>query len=72
MFEDKTADARVRRKAKRVGWRVEKSRTRLVHHNDRGMYQLIDDRNCICGGADYDASLPDIEAWIDTELTAQR
>lgn len=68
-MSEQALEARVRRKAKRLGWRVQKSRTRLLHSNDHGLYQLIDDRNIVIGGVDYDAVLDSVDYWLDQELT---
>ncbi len=67
MSEDSAYEARVRRAAKRLGWRIEKSRARNLHSNNRGLYQLIDDRNTVIGGVDYDATLDSIAHWIEQE-----
>ncbi len=63
----KAREARIRRKANRIGdgWRVEKSRVKNLHINNKGLYQLIDDRNCVKEGVDYDATLDEIEYWVD-------
>lgn len=41
---DVALEARARRAAKHVGWRLEKSRTRIRHLGDCGLYQLVDAR----------------------------
>ena len=59
--EIKVVENRLRRWAKRLGFRIEKSRARALHLNNRGLYQLIDDRNTVVEGVDYDATLDQIE-----------
>ena len=63
----KAIEARARGAASRLGWRVEKSRTRNHHANDQGAYQLIDDRNTAIEGWHYDASLETVVARINEE-----
>ncbi len=65
--ESKVRENKVRRWAKRLGYRVEKSRARALHINNRGLYQLIDDRNTVVEGVDYDASLDQIEYALQKE-----
>jgi hypothetical protein len=40
--------------AQRVGWRVEKSRQRYQHLNNRGALMLVDENNIVIAGRDYD------------------
>ena len=63
----KAREARIRRKANRIGpgWRVEKSRVKNLHCNNMGLYQLINDHNSPVAGDNYDASLDEIEYWVD-------
>jgi hypothetical protein len=42
---DRNAISRARTAAKRLGWRVEKSRQRTQHLNNRGGLQLINENN---------------------------
>lgn len=58
---DKVRENRARRWAKRLGCRLIRSRARLLHINNRGLYQLIDDRNIVIAGESFDCSLDDIE-----------
>jgi hypothetical protein len=51
-----TTIRQARRVAKRAGFRVCKSRERSQHWNNRGQLQLIDDRNCVVLGVQFDAS----------------
>jgi hypothetical protein len=52
--ETKRAIDRARRAAARHGLRVEKSRTRNHHANDRGGLMLVDSNNIVMAGANYD------------------
>ncbi len=64
MTENKAYESRVRYAAKRVGWRIEKSRARNLHSNDPGKYRLINGSNTVIGGVNFDASLDELEYWI--------
>jgi hypothetical protein len=56
-------EQRVRRLAGRHGYRVSKARG-PQHMNNRGLFCLVDDRNYVVLGRDYDASLDEIEAYL--------
>ena len=60
----KTTENRVRRKACRMGYAVHKSRARESLDN-YGAFMLVDERNFVCLGTRFDASLEDIEHWLD-------
>jgi hypothetical protein len=45
---------RARRAANRRGWRVEKSRQRTQHLNNRGGLMLLDENNNVIEGVNYD------------------
>jgi len=66
----KTADARARRAAKRRGLWARKSRQQR-HINNYGGFQLIDERNCVVAGANFDLSAEDVVEfcgwWSDRE-----
>jgi hypothetical protein len=58
---DPVAVGRARRAAAARGWRVEKSRQRHVHSNNRGGLILLDERtNTVIAGENYDLSPADI------------
>ena len=65
----KTFKSRVRRKASRIGYRVYKSRQR-EHYNNQGEFQLADDHNTVMLGDRFDASLEEIETYIDEQNAA--
>jgi hypothetical protein len=69
---DKTAEKRVRTKAKLNGYAVTKSRERahVPNLNNRGQFQLVDDRNQVALGDHYTASLTEIEAYLDEQIAA--
>lgn len=52
--------ARVRRAARRAGGRVMKLREDSRSRWDHGRFLLVDDRNCINGGADSVLDLADV------------
>jgi len=54
-----TTIQQARRVAKRAGFRVCKSRDRSQHWNNRGQLQLIDDRNCVVLGVNFESSPED-------------
>ena len=66
-FENpKTVENRVRRKAIRNGFGVRKSRRYVNGWDNVGEYMLIDaSRNFCVLGSQYDASLQDIENYLD-------
>jgi hypothetical protein len=58
-------ESTVRRLADRLGYRVEKYGPRTIRPSNNGQYQLIDVLgNYIVLGANYDATLADIEDWL--------
>jgi hypothetical protein len=65
-----TLENRVHRKAGRAGYRVCKSRQQ-EHYNNHGEFQLVDDRNQVVLGDRYDATLTDIEVFLDEEGAAK-
>lgn len=65
-MDEKTIEMRLRRRAKAKGYRVEKSRARVLHMNNRGGYQLIDIyKNAVVDGPDYDLDLTQLERSIE-------
>jgi hypothetical protein len=62
-----TLENRVRRKAIRIGWRVCKSRQQW-HSNNKGEFQLVNCSNLVVLGCDYDASLDEIESYLDERV----
>ncbi len=64
-MNDKTIEMRMRRRALAKGYRVEKSRGRLLHLNNKGGFQIIRiDRNEVVEGVDYDIKLKELEDLI--------
>lgn len=61
---EKTRENRLRRHATRLGLRVEKSRARLFHVNDRGLWQVRDDRGKAVGGERWDLNLDGLEKLL--------
>jgi len=57
---DKAIEAQLRRAAHRLEMRVCKSRSRLQHLNNRGLYQIVDYRNNLVGGASYELTHKDV------------
>ena len=61
----KTQESRVRRLAQQNGYIVRKSR-RAIRLNNRGLFMLVDpSTGAPMVGWDYDATLDDIEAWLN-------
>ena len=61
----KSVENRVRRLAARNNCGIQKSRTRYLHINDHGKYMLYDAyRNVVILGADFDATLDEIEIYL--------
>lgn len=63
----KVQENRIRRWATRLGFRLYKSRARMIHVNNRGLYQLVDDHNVVVEGVDFDATLELIEHRLREE-----
>ncbi len=57
---DPAAVARARRVAASMGWRVEKSRERYQHHDNQGALQILDQRNIVINGMNYDMTPQDV------------
>jgi hypothetical protein len=60
-------EARVRGRARRMGYSVRRSRQRanVPNLNNLGQFRLVDaDRNCIVLGERFDATLDDIEEYL--------
>jgi hypothetical protein len=65
---DKTRENRLRRLAVRKGYRLCKSRARIIHFNNQGLYQLLHaHQNWVIAGANYDWTLDDVEAWLNRQ-----
>lgn len=58
------SESTVRRAAKRVGWRIKKSRGQQ-HLNNRGRYMLISGSNTVVTGADFGAGLEECMLHIE-------
>lgn len=60
-----TAEARIRRMARRQGYALRKSRSRSIHADDLGDYVLIDvaGNYCVLGGK-FDATLEHVEEFL--------
>ena len=61
-----TVENRVRRKAARNGYGIQKSRRYVDGWDNQGEYMLIDASQNFCIlGPRYDATLDEIETWLD-------
>jgi hypothetical protein len=66
---DKTTEHRVRQKAKRNGFRITKSRAR-PNLNNYGLFTLANERgHCVLGDR-YNATIKEIETYIDEQVAA--
>jgi hypothetical protein len=64
-MQDKALEQRLRRKARRRGYRLEKARGQQ-HLNNRGGYQIINTwRNEVVAGDSYDILLHELAGWLD-------
>ena len=64
--ENRTAENRVRRKAARNGYGIQKSRRYVDGWDNQGEYMLFDASQNLCVlGPRYDATLDEIETWLD-------
>ncbi len=76
MADNKVLENFYRRKAKRLGLGLKKSRSKLINLDDFGEYMLIDlNTNTVVYGVKYDLNLKEVGAWLDeyeTNLIAAR
>jgi hypothetical protein len=59
-YPDPDLVARARYAASRLGWRVQKSRQRYQHVNNRGLLRLLDSQGNVIAGVDFDMSPRDV------------
>lgn len=64
---DKIRENRLRRMAKRMGWRLRRSRARILHLDDLGDWMLADENNGLVCGARFDADLDEVEEALGAE-----
>ena len=63
--QEKAREARLRRRANRLGYRLCKSRARVLHSNNCGQWQVLDaNTNSVVDGLNYDADTESLEAWF--------
>jgi 3-methyladenine DNA glycosylase AlkD len=68
--QEKARETRLRRRAYRLGYRLSKSRARILHSNNCGHWQVLDAlSNTVVDGLNYDADTESLEAWF-TRLEA--
>lgn len=67
--DDKARESRLRRRAKRLGLTLRKSRARRLTLDDRGLYRVVKE-GWIVAGEKFDLTLDDVEALLD-RLEAQ-
>ncbi len=66
MVSEKARENRLRRKADRLGFALRKDRKRTWGIDNRGEYALVDHQsNGLSFGWNYDASLDDVEGWLN-------
>lgn len=69
----KARESRARRWAKRLGFRIEKSRASRVSFYDHGLYMLMHtDRDSVVAGDRFTARIEDIEAYLADEESRRR
>jgi hypothetical protein len=66
---DLASESVMRRRARRMGYSVSKSRDRSLHSDNRGQFMLCDERNVVVLGDGFDASLQDVADYL-TERAA--
>jgi len=64
-IETTLSENTVRSRAKNAGYALRKSRVHEPHANDRGMYMLVTDRGTVALGSRFDATLEDVEHYIN-------
>lgn len=58
-------DSRLRRLAKKSGYALRRSRSRIYSINNRGEYQIVDPfLNAIVAGEKYDLTASDVQDWL--------
>ena len=66
MTTEKSREARCRRRLKTLGYRLEKSRIRNPHADNRGGFRLVELwNNSIAAGERFDMDLPAVERWLE-------
>lgn len=72
-LEVRRQEARVLQLAKHRGFSVEKSRERMLHSNNQGLYRLVDHyNNTIVDGVNFDATLDVIEGYLEERPTLRQ
>lgn len=67
----KISESAWRNRAKKVGLKVVKSRTRYLHSDDFGGYMLVDlATNAIVAGSNFALTLSDVAELIEAETQA--
>jgi len=61
---EKAREARLRRRLRKEGVVLCKSRERTTHMNNYGGYMLADERNYCLWGENFELSLDDVEGWL--------
>lgn len=64
---EKAREQAVRRKLKKEGLILQKSRVHVGNLNDWGGYRVINSNHLIEAGANFDLDLADIEKWFEEE-----
>lgn len=64
---EKAREQAVRRKLKKEGLILQKSRVRVGNLNDWGGYRVVNSNHFIEAGANFDLDLADIEKWFEEE-----
>jgi ATP-dependent RNA helicase DeaD len=62
--------SKVRKRFAALGYRVKKSRQRALHSNNKGGYQLINDRNLVVDGVNFEMTEADLEKALERALKA--
>ncbi len=64
--EDKVRENRLRRQAKRLGFLLNRSRARMVHLHDQGMYRIVNpETNGVVRGENFEYTLDDVAEFLD-------
>jgi hypothetical protein len=58
------SESALRRLATKLGYRVHKSRARTLHSNNKGGYQVVNDRNYVVDGVNYELTLEDLADFL--------
>ena len=64
---DKARESKLRREAKKQGYVLKKSRAREWSVNNQQGYMIVNERNVIEAGSDFDLTLDQVESFLSEQ-----